>query len=71
MTAREMTEAMLAAKGVSNAPRKAVSNLTASVQSCLHKYKGGFIRAVGQGMPGRWALVGGLKKDQQAWPPGS
>jgi hypothetical protein len=63
MTAREITEAMLVAKGISDAPRKAVSNLTASVQSCLHKYKGGFIRSVGEGMPGRWVLVGGFKKD--------
>jgi hypothetical protein len=57
LTAREMTEAMLAAKGISDPPAKDLRGLIASVQSCLHKRKGGTIRAVGEGMPARWVLT--------------
>jgi hypothetical protein len=63
LTAREITVAMLAARGVTDPPRKELRGLITSVQSCLHNYKGDILRPVGQGMPGRWALVGGFKKD--------
>ena len=45
---------MLAAKGVADAPHKAVRDLTGAVQASLRNHDGKGVRSVGQGMPARW-----------------
>jgi hypothetical protein len=56
MTVREIIEAMLAAKGVSDAPPKAVRDLQGGVMASLRNYEGKAVATVGEGMPARWAL---------------
>lgn len=56
MTTREITERMLAAKGVTNADPKALRDLITSVLSCLRLHEGKSVRTVGEGMPARWAI---------------
>ena len=57
LTAREITEAMLTAKGVSGATPKAMRGLIASVQTSLQNHDGKTVGRVGEGMPGRWRIV--------------
>jgi hypothetical protein len=57
MTVRELTDAMLAAKGVFDAAPKAVRDLWGGVQSALRTYEGTAVVTVGEGMPRRWTLV--------------
>ena len=54
MTAREIVEAMLRAKGVLDPDPKDVRRLAASVQTCLQSRTGKGILRVGDGIPGRW-----------------
>jgi hypothetical protein len=56
MTAREIVQAMLVAKGIENAKPSDVRGLTGSVQACLQNHNGGTVRNVAEGMPGRWIL---------------
>lgn len=56
LTARELTEAMIAAKGVSDASPKAVRDLQGGVTSALRTYEGDAVVTVGEGMPRRWTL---------------
>jgi hypothetical protein len=58
MTAREMeiAEAMLAAKGITDAPRRKVSNLGQGVLSSFRNHKDRAVVVVGEWMPTRWAL---------------
>ena len=56
MTAREIAEAMLAAKGVTDAPRRKVSNLGQGVLSSFRNHKDGPVVVVGEGLPARWKL---------------
>jgi len=57
LTAREVTTAMLAAKGITSADTKAIRDLTGSVQSSLRNYDGKGVVTVGEGMPARWLLA--------------
>ena len=56
MTARQITEALIAAKGVT-ATRKQVRDLQAAIQTSLRNHKGGWVVAVGEGFPVRWTIV--------------
>jgi hypothetical protein len=56
MTAREITERMLAARGV-NADPEGVRRLIASVQASLQNHEGKTVNRVGEGTPGRWRVA--------------
>jgi hypothetical protein len=56
LTTRQITERMLAAKGVTNASQRAVRDLITSVLSSLRLHEGKSVRTVGEGMPARWVL---------------
>jgi hypothetical protein len=55
LTAREITERMLAERGAEASP-KAMRSLIASVQTSLVNHDGKTVARVGEGMPGRWHL---------------
>jgi hypothetical protein len=59
LTAREIVQAMLVAKGVEDAKPKDVRGLVSTVQTCLHGHDGGTVKNVAEGMPGRWILSSG------------
>jgi hypothetical protein len=54
LTAREVTERMLKAKGVSGTTPKDLRRLTASVNASLVNHGGKGIERAGEGMPARW-----------------
>src|SRR5208282_2330101 len=54
LTAREITERMLAARGVTNVNPKDMRGLIASVQTSLQLHNGKSVRKVGEGIPSRW-----------------
>lgn len=56
LTAREIAERMLVAKGVSGATQKALRSLVGSVQVSLQNHDSKTVERVGEGMPGRWQL---------------
>jgi hypothetical protein len=56
MTAREIAEAMLAAKGIT-APRRKVSNLGQGVLSSFRNHKDRAVVVVGEGTPARWQIA--------------
>jgi hypothetical protein len=56
MTAREIAEAMLAKRGVTGVPVRAVSNLGQGVLSSLQNHKDGAVVSVGEGTPSRWVI---------------
>lgn len=56
LTAREVTERMLRAKGVSEVSPKDLRRLVASVQASLVNNEGKGIVRVGEGLPGRWEV---------------
>lgn len=56
MTAREVTDRMLVAKGVQEPASKAVRDLVGAVQSSLRNHDGKSVQTVGEGMPARWRL---------------
>jgi hypothetical protein len=57
LTAREITERMLAARGVSGATPKVMRGLMASVQTSLQNHDGKTVKRVGEGVPGRWQIA--------------
>jgi hypothetical protein len=57
LTTRQITERMLAAKGITNASQRAVRDLITSVLSSLRLHDGKSVRTVGEGMPARWVLA--------------
>ena len=58
LTAREIAERMLAAKGArDDASPKAVHNLIASVQMSLQNHDGKSVRRVGMEIPRRWGIA--------------
>jgi len=57
LTARELAERMLAARGVVGVTPKAMRSLIASVQTSLVNHEGKTVRRVGEGMPGRWQIA--------------
>jgi hypothetical protein len=58
MTARQITERMLAARGIADAKPKQIRDLQASVLRSLKSYEGRGVETVGEGIPARWALKG-------------
>lgn len=57
LTAREVTERMLEARGAKDAKPKAIRDLIGSVQSSLKNHEGNGLVMVGEGMPGRWQIA--------------
>lgn len=60
LTARELTERMLAVRKVTGATPKAIRDLAGGVLTSLRNHKGKTVEPVGEGMPVRWALKNGL-----------
>ena len=58
LTAREVTEHMLAMRGVPAPDAKAMRGLIASVQTSLQNHDGKTVMRLGEGMPGKWGLRG-------------
>jgi hypothetical protein len=56
MLTREIAETMLARKGITNAPQRAVRDLAGGVQFSLRNHDGKSVETVGEGMPVRWFL---------------
>ncbi len=57
LTAREITERMLAIRGVSEPTPNAMRSLITSTQTSLQNHNGKTVARVGEGMPGRWQTV--------------
>ncbi|HUE10244.1 MAG TPA: hypothetical protein VMQ54_04870 [Steroidobacteraceae bacterium] len=58
LTAREITERLLAEKGArDDASPKAVRSLAATVQTSLVNHEGKGVANVADGMPGRWRII--------------
>jgi hypothetical protein len=56
LTARQITDRMLAAKGVREPAPKAVRDLAGAVIASLRNHEGGSIKRVGEGTPTRWSV---------------
>jgi len=56
LTAREITDAMLAAHGVIEPDAIEVRKLAVTVQTCLQHHNGKTVRNVARGIPGRWII---------------
>jgi hypothetical protein len=61
VTVREITDAILAAKGVTNATEKQRAGLEAGLRASLENHAGKTVERVGNGIPRRWRL---LKSDE-------
>jgi hypothetical protein len=57
MTARQIAEYMLAAKGVSGVDSKAMKDLAASVRMSLQNNDGKIVKRFGEGIPSRWLVA--------------
>ncbi len=57
LTAREIANRMLAAKGITDATLKQARLLTAAVKTSLSNHAGKTTERIGEGMPARWRLV--------------
>lgn len=57
LTAREITAAMLATRGVTSASPKAMRGLIASVQTSLQNHTGKSVKRIGEGLPRRWMIT--------------
>ncbi len=57
LTAREIAERMLAARGVAGPTPKAMRSLIASVQTSLVNHDGKTVVRAGEGMPARWRIA--------------
>ena len=56
MTAREITQRLLASRGVTASPKQ-VRDLQAGIQTSLRNKAGGAVIAVGEGFPVHWKLT--------------
>ena len=56
LTAREITERILAARSVTDATPKEIRDLVGGIQSSLRNHDGTTVESVGEGMPARWRL---------------
>ena len=62
MSSRQITEAMLRARGITDLPRKDIVRFATTVQSCLQSNNGRTVRNVAKGLlPGRWQLDQGCQ----------
>jgi hypothetical protein len=57
LTAREVTERMMAIRGVTDIAAEPMRSLIASVQTSLQNHNGKTVTKTAEGMPGRWRLV--------------
>ena len=57
LTARQIAERMITAKGVTDASAKAVRDLAGSVNSSLHNHDDGAVVRQGNGVPARWRIA--------------
>jgi len=57
MTVRELTEAVMVAKGITEASPKQRGNLEATLRSCLETNAGKTVQRNGDGVPHRWQLI--------------
>jgi hypothetical protein len=57
MTVRELTEAVMAAKGVTDATPVQRKGLEAGLRASLEDHAGKTVQTVGEGVPKRWQLV--------------
>ncbi len=57
LTAREITEQMLAVQGAPPPKAKAMRSLIASVQTSLQNHNGGAVLRLGEGFPTRWKIT--------------
>ena len=57
LTAREITERMLAARNARELTPKAMRGLIAGVQTSLQNHNGKSVNRVGEGQPGRWSVT--------------
>ena len=57
LTARELVIAMLAAKGIKNAPAARVRSLRGGVTNSLRNNEGKTVECVGEGSPMRWRIM--------------
>jgi len=57
LTAREITERMLAARGATEPAPTAMRGLIASVQTSLVNHEGKAVTRLGEGMPGKWGIL--------------
>ncbi len=57
LTAREITDRMLVAKGVQEPASKAVRDLVGAVQTSLRNHDGSTVTALSQENPTKWALL--------------
>ena len=54
---REITDAMLASRGIKDATEKQHYDLQAGIRSSLENHTGKTVERVGQGVPKRWKLI--------------
>jgi hypothetical protein len=59
MTVREITDAVLAAKSITNATADQRKGLEAGVRASLEDHAGKTVQRVGEGVPKRWTLATG------------
>jgi hypothetical protein len=56
-TVREVTDAVLAARGVTDADKRQRLGVEAGIRSSLEDHAGKAVWTVGEGVPKRWQLV--------------
>jgi len=57
MTVSELTQTVMAARGITDATRKQRMGLEAGIRSCLERNVGKTVERVGEGVPKRWRLA--------------
>jgi hypothetical protein len=57
MTVREMVDAMLAAKGITELTTKQRNDLHSGLRASLEGHSGKTVERVGEGSPMRWRLI--------------
>jgi hypothetical protein len=58
MTVREMTDAVLAAKGIATADKRQRLGIEAGIRCALEDHAGKSVERAGEGSPKRWRLLG-------------
>ncbi len=57
MTVREVTAAVLAAKGITDADKRQWAGIEQGIRSCLEGHAGEAVERVGEGTPKRWKVA--------------
>lgn len=58
LTVRELTDAVMAARGIAEATEKQRRDLEAAIRSSLENHAGKTVMRVGEGVPMRWRIAG-------------